>query len=69
MGEVVSAIVQDVIALALQNWALMLLIGVLWHTFGVLEPIGYWETMPISFLGTWVLATAATRGVKVAKLS
>lgn len=35
---------------AFYSWIIMLLIGVIWHTFDVLKPIGFWQAVPFGVL-------------------
>lgn len=34
--------------LAFTPWVIMLLVGALWHEFGILQPISFWQSVLIS---------------------
>lgn len=48
-------IVLEAISVAIGGWVLMLLCGALWHSFGWLQPIGYWTACGLAFLISVVL--------------
>ena len=49
------------ISAAMGGWFLMVLVGVVWHEFGVLRPIGFWLSCVLALLVRMVLGGSVTK--------
>jgi hypothetical protein len=48
--KALGIIVAIAVALAFSPWLIMLLVGALWHEFGWLQPISFWQAALIALV-------------------